>query len=61
LPGRLAHGAGKSNRADQLAAPSAHAKNEAFAQQFCAPFSQHSAKWRFRPFRSVTISPYIIF
>jgi hypothetical protein len=37
LPGRLAHGAGKSNRADRLAAPSAHAKYEAFSQHYCAP------------------------
>jgi hypothetical protein len=61
LPGRLAQGVVKSNRQQAVDAGFRRRKNDAFAQQFCAPFSQHSAKWRFRPFRSVTISLYIIF
>jgi hypothetical protein len=57
LPGRLAQGVVKSNRQQAVDAGFRRRKNDAFAQQSCAPFSQHSAKWRFRPFRDVTISP----
>ena len=57
LLGRLAHGAHKSNRAAQSAAPAAHAKNDAFAQQCCAPLSHLDTIERFRPFRGVTIPP----
>ena len=57
FPGRLAQGVGKSNRQAAADAGLRHHKNDAFAQQSCAPLSSRITIGRFCPIVTLTISP----